>query len=267
MKKRWWSLAFRSAMMMVLFATMVGMDAAGCLGGIVNPPGNGNDNCGEGNPAIRLTVSNGGGDVLTGFLVTVEHNNQTATGQCLENCANFPIGINLFGTFDLTIERGGYLPHERRVVVGSNDNCNPITQNVIVVLSEDDTVAALAGPWRGDTVFGTIDLRFGEDGEIIGAILYDQTIGGDGNFYVSYNNRPIRGVVGQDIAQVQANDPTRSGDTFDFMANAPGNIPIGFTNAQMSADLLAITGNQPGAPGTQVTYQRLTDIPLQLQDP
>jgi len=130
------------------------------------------------------------------------------------------------------------------------------------------TVAALGGAWRAETVFGRIDIRFDTDGSAIGAILYDRSIAGDGNFYVSYNGNPIRGANGQSIAQQNVAEPTRTGDVFDFNGQALG-VPVGFSSAQMSADFSILSGLQPGAEaqGIVVTYQRLGDIPLALQDP
>lgn len=264
-RKRMFALAARFAVLAVLFVATVGMDAVGCLDDIITPP----DNSGcdfENKPAIRLTVTNEDGDILNGFFVSATRGSQSATTVCESSCQNFPIGVNMFGTFNLTIRRGGYVQAQRQVAVGTNDNCNPITQNVIVVLSEDDTVASLFGAWRAETLYGRIDLRFGEEGEIIGAILYDRTIAGDGNFYVSYNNRPIRGVAGQDIAAIAANDPTRNGDVFTFVADTLG-VPVGFQDALMTASFDSLTGAQPGAMGFTVTYERLDAVPVPLQDP
>jgi hypothetical protein len=188
--------------------------------------------------------------------------------KCEGGCEDFPIVFNAVGKIDITVFAPGYEVSTRSVTVISNDDCNPVTQTLIMVLEEDLTVAALAGAWRATTVFGQIDLRFDTDGSAIGAILYDRTIAGDGNFYVSYNGNPIRGAPNQNIALQNAADPTRTGDVFDFNGEALG-VPIGFITAQMSADFSILSGLQPGAgsQGIAVTYQRLSDIPLQLQDP
>jgi hypothetical protein len=134
-----------------------------------------------------------------------------------------------------------------------------------VILAADDTVGALSGVWETDNLFGRTMLRFGGQGEIIGAILFERTIGGDGNFYVSYNNRLIRGAPGQQIFAATAAEPTRNGDVFDFETTTVGS-PVGFSNATMSDGSLTLAGTLLGQP---VTYTRVADadVPDALRDP
>ena len=238
------------------------------LGGLPANGNNDNDSvCGDlGRPAILLTIANEDGDIIGRSSVTVRRNGGTAqTGGCNEEfvCEDFAIGINLFGRFDISVSAPGYETESRTVNIGSNDNCNPTTETVIIVVSPDATVAALAGAWRSTNVFGTQDIRFNEDGKIVGAIQYDRQAGGDGNFYISYNNREIQGAFGQDIFFTNAEEPERTGDTFTWSTTTLG-MPIGFESASMSDDFLTLQGTLAG---TTVLYERLDEIPQPLQDP
>lgn len=244
--------------------TAVGMDGQCNTAGFPGLP-----DCGlTSQPSVRLTVTDPEGNILPFASIAFSVNGGEAfAGSCLNQCRDFAIAFNAVGRFDILIGAPGYQTARRIVNVTSSDDCNPDTEDLIVVLSVDDTVAALAGAWEATTLFGDIMLRFGTDGEIIGAILFDRTIAGDGNFYVSYNDRPIRGVPGQPIAFIAATDPTRTGDLFDFTADTLG-VPIGFAGARMDAGFATLTGGQPGAPpGFLVTYTRLADIPDPLGDP
>ncbi|HWL94909.1 MAG TPA: hypothetical protein VNT79_15425, partial [Phycisphaerae bacterium] len=157
------------------------------------PPDNENSSgCGSGRPAILLSITTDNGDIVARSRVSVRRNGgAVSVGGCHEDfpCEEFPIGINLFGRFDIEVAPAGYAIESRTVNVGSSDNCNPTTEDVIIVVTPDATVAALAGAWRTTNNFGTTDIRFGDDGEIIGAIQYDRQVEGDGNFYIAYNNR------------------------------------------------------------------------------
>ncbi len=242
----------------------LGMDGQCAIPGI--PDGAGCDPLDT--PSVRVTVTNDTGDLLPRATIAFRVNgSQPAFITCNGGCVQTPIAFGTVGRFEIVVTAPGYLDGHRTVDVISTDGCRPQTQDLIIVMSEDESVAALAGAWHGDTLFGEISLRFGEQGEIIGAILFDRTIAGDGNFYISYNNRPIRGVPGQDIAFLSATDPTRSGDLFTFVADTLG-VPVGFQNAGMSEDFFMLSGRQPGTPeGFFVTYERLAGIPEALQDP
>jgi len=187
-------------------------------------------------------------------------------GGCNGDCGNVVLAFELAGRFDIEVRALGFRPATRTVNVSLDDvGCHPVTQQVAVVLERDDTVALLAGVWLTSSFFGDTVLRFGDQGQIIGAIFYDQTIGGDGNFYVSYNGRPIRGVAGQPLQQEQAPEPTRVGDVFNWQTVTLG-IPAGFQNAQMSADFQTLIGMLSGQ---AITYTRLSEaqIPNAIRDP
>lgn len=242
----------------------LGMDGQCAIPGLPDGPG-----CDPvDTPSVRVTVTNQTGDLpRLATIVFRVNGSQPALIDCDNGCVETPIAFGAIGRFEILVTAPGYLDARRTVDVVSSDGCRPQTQDVIIVMSPDETVAALAGAWHGVTLFGEISLRFGEQGEIIGAILFDRTIAGDGNFYISYNNRPIRGVPGQNIAFLSATDPTRSGDFFTFVADTLG-VPVGFQNARLSEDFLELTGRQPGTPdGFFVTYERLAGIPEPLQDP
>lgn len=255
-------------MVLGAFALCSGMAALQGQCGSNGPPSNNNNStCGTlGNPAIRLTITDEDGATVDRARITVRRNLGTAdTGGCSADfpCQNFPIGINLFGRFDITVAPPGYQQASRTVNVGSADGCNPTTQTVIIVVTPDATVSALAGAWRTTNVFGTQDIRFSDEGKIIGAIQYARQAGGDGNFYISYNNRPIRGVFGQDIFLTNADEPVRTGDQFTWSTTTLG-MPIGFESATMSDDFLTMQGTLASQ---TVVYQRLSEIPAALQTP
>ncbi|MFQ5501375.1 MAG: carboxypeptidase-like regulatory domain-containing protein [Phycisphaerae bacterium] len=253
----------RSILLLLLILTTTGMNGQCDTTSLPGVP-----DCGlTGQPSVRLTVTDSEGNVLPFANIAFSVNGgEVFVGSCTNECRDFAIAFNAVGRFDILVGAPGYQTSRRMVDVSSSDDCNPDTEDLIVVLSLDNTVAALAGAWEGTTLFGDIVLRFGTDGEIIGAILFDRTIAGDGNFYISYNDRPIRGVPGQPIAFIAASDPTRTGDIFDFTADTLG-VPVGFEGARMDAGFATLTGLQPGSPGFPVTYTRLADIPEPLQDP
>ena len=250
-----------------LFATG-GMAAVGgnCdFSGIPSNNNNGNS-CGSGNPAILLSIATEQGHIVSRSRITVRRNLGTpSVGACHDDfpCEDFPIGINQFGRFDIEVAPPGYVVESRTVNVGSSDNCNPTTQNVVIVVTPDATVAALAGAWRTTNVFGTTDIRFDDAGRIVGAIQYNRQAGGDGNFYISYNNRPIRGAFGQDIFYTNADEPVRDGDRFTWATDTLG-MPTGFEGALMSDDFLTMQGTLAN---TTVFYTRLDEIPGPLQSP
>ncbi|HPF38285.1 MAG TPA: hypothetical protein P5081_12060 [Phycisphaerae bacterium] len=237
----------------------------------VNLPGGGST-CGTSNvPSVRLTIVDENGDTLPAATIAFSLNGgQYFVGSCEGDCEDFEIAYDATGQFNISVISPGYLQADRvvNVAADADDDCTPITQDLIVIMKEDTTVRVIAGAWRAQTVFGQIDLRFGANGEAIGAILYDRTVAGDGNFYVSYNGNPIRGVSGQEIAVQAVNNPTRVGDVFNFNGQALG-VPIGFIDALITTDFQILSGGQPGAvsQGLFVTYQRLSDIPSALQDP
>jgi hypothetical protein len=189
---------------------------------------------------------------------------QSYSGGCKGNCEDVVLAYEETGEFDIEIEAPGYVAATRSVTVESDsDDCHPITKDITVALEYDSTLAALAGAWSTTNFYGTTDLRFGEDGEIIGAILYNRTVGGDGNIYIAYNGRSIRGAAGQSIFTDNATEPTRNGDVFHFRATALGH-PIGFENATIAADYQVLTGMLQGV---TAEYARLVEIPEALQDP
>ena len=185
-------------------------------------------------------------------------------GSCLGNCNQVTLAFEITGRFDISVSTPGYVTANRTVnVLADEGGCHPVTKQIIVVLERDLTVGALNGAWTTNGWYGLTTLRFGESGEIIGAILYDRTIADDGNFYYAYNGRQIRGAPGQQIWTDDATDPTRSGNIFNFRDN-PVSIPIGFENAAISTDYNTLTGTLQG---TAATYTRLDEIPAALQDP
>ncbi len=249
-----------------------GMAASGGQCDIELPIGNNNNNnnsgCGSGStPSVLLTVVDQDGDVVPRARIGVRRNGGAQQfGSCSPDnpCDDFIIALNLTGRFDIEVAAPGYIITTRTVNVGTaSDGCSPRTENLIVVLDADTTVAALAGAWRTINLFGTTDVRFNDDGEIVGAIQYNRQAGGDGNFYISYNNKPIRGAAGQQTFFTVANDPVRTGDRFTWSTTTLG-MPIGFEDASMSADFTTMLGTLAN---TTVTYTRLDEIPTALQDP
>ena len=191
---------------------------------------------------------------------------QVVEGYCETTCGSLVLAFELLGRFDVEVTAPGFATADKSVTVVLDDaGCHPKTQVLTFLLVRDETVAALAGVWYTQNFFGDMVLRFGLDGKVIGAIFYDRTIGGDGNFYVSYNGRSIRGAPGQPLHSETAPDPTRTGNTFDFEVVTLG-IPTGFTNATLSPDFLTLTGTLSGQP---ITYTRLSEseIPDPIRDP
>lgn len=252
---------------LALFASLPLFGMNGTCANINFPIGN---TCGTSNvPAVEVTVVDGNGNTLpTATIAFSVNGSQYYVGSCTGDCENFAIAYDTSGQFNVSVISPGYQQVNRVVNVGTeSDGCTPVTENLVLVMQEDTTVAVLAGAWRAQTVYGQIDLRFGNNGEAIGAILYNRTVAGDGNFYVSYNGHAIKGVSGQDIASQSVSNPTRTGDLFNFNGEALG-VPIGFIDATMSDDFSQLSGGQPGAQsqGLFVTYTRLADIPDALQD-
>lgn len=231
---------------------------------LFNLPG-GQPGCGSGTTAsVRVTVSDAEGAILPFAVLTFWVNGGPANVvSCQGECADLPLAFNTIGRFHILVTSPNFLDARRTVDVSGVDQCTPLTENVFVVLAENKTVAVLNGAWRTNNLFGESILRFGEHGEIIGAILFDRTIAGDGNFYISFNDRPIRGVPDQAIGGIDAADPTRTGDRFDFVADTFG-IPVGFEDATISKDGFTLTGTLAQ---TAVTYERLPEVPEPLRDP
>lgn len=218
----------------------------------------------KGVPSVLISVTDSQGRPIGAATVAFRVNGSaTSILVCDGNCVFLPIAFDAVGRFDVSVTAPGYLTVNRSVIVGSRDGCTPETEDLIAVMMPDRTVGALAGGWETQSLFGRVILRFGDAGEIIGAILFDRTIAGDGNFYISFNNRPIRGVPGQDIGAVTAADPTRTGDAFTFLSDVFG-MPIGFEGAVFSPDFLTLTGVLAG---NTVVYERLADVPEALRDP
>jgi len=252
----------------VLFSAVV--LATGINGQCNGLPLPGAADCGSvGVPSVVVTVTDADGMTLPAATIAFGINGgpPTFTSSCTGNCEAFPIAFNSVGRFDVTVGSPGFVSELQTVTVTSQDGCRPDTANLTFALSADDTVGALAGAWETNNIFGRSILRFGDSGEIIGAILFDRTIDGDGNFYVSFNNRPIRGVPGQLVASVFTTEPTRNGDRFTFLAQALS-FPVGFQDATMSSDFMTLVGGLPGLPpGTPAVYTRLADIPDPLKAP
>jgi hypothetical protein len=185
-------------------------------------------------------------------------------GGCTGTCNSVILSFEAVGEFDIEVSSPGFLPSNRSVVVEVDEaGCHPVTEEVAVALERDETVGALHGAWYTLNLYGASALRFGQEGEIIGAILYDRTIGGDGNFYIAYNGHQIRGAPGQQIISDNAPNPTRGGDIFDFRATT-ASMPVGFEGASISADYNTLTGMLEGVPAT---YSRMLETPEPLQDP
>ena len=186
------------------------------------------------------------------------------TGSCDGTCNSVILAYDASGKFEITVAAPGYVSAHQTVNVALDAaGCHSVTQNLTVVLPVDSTVGALNGAWYSDNAYGASTLRFGEQGQIIGAILYDRTVAGDHNFYFAYNGRQIRGAAGQQTWPDTAPEPTRNGNIFHFRAN-PVNSPIGFENATLSSDYMTLTGMLNG---TAATWTRWKEIPTPLQDP
>jgi hypothetical protein len=225
------------------------------------------NNC-TGDPvaSVVLTITNNQGTTLPRADIVFRLNNTSTryTNTCDGNCNSVVLAYDLTGRFDIEVSAPGYVTATRTVnVIADSGGCHPVTQTLIVVMESDTTVGALAGAWYTQNAYNTAALRFGTHGEIIGAIIYNATIAGDGNFYIAFNSRQIKGVSGQQIYTDTAADPTRVGDVFNFSAT-PLSYPVGFENGMMSADYMTLTG---GLKGVTATYVRLDTIPAALQSP
>lgn len=215
-------------------------------------------------PSVVLAINDANGDpVSSASIIFAIDGLQTFEGSCDGNCGSVILAFETVGQFDIVVRAPGYLRADESVVVEFDEaECHPVTEEIDVVLERDTTVGALAGAWSTTNFFGTSALRFDDDGTIIGAILYDRTIGGDGNFYIAYNGRSIRGAPGQQIFADNAPEPTRNGNFFDFRATTLG-IPVGFENAILSPDYNRLTGMLQGV---GATYTRLLETPEPLLD-
>lgn len=217
--------------------------------------------------SVVLNVTDAGGDPVPSATITFQvDGGMPVTGTCDGNCGQVVLAFEQVGQFDITIEAVGFLPTTRRVNVELDDaGCHPVTRNVTVTLAADTSVAVLAGVWETNNFFGRAMLRFGEDGEIVGAILFDRTIAGDGNFYIAYNGRSIRGAPGQSIFADNAPEPIRNANIFTWETMTLGS-PVGFSNAEMSSDFQSLTGTLQNTPAT---YNRVSpaDVPTALLDP
>ncbi|QOJ03039.1 MAG: carboxypeptidase regulatory-like domain-containing protein [Planctomycetia bacterium] len=255
---------FRSTYALIaMLLPALGMSGGQC-GGFPFPP---TGECpGDPVPSVVLKVTNGAGQVLPTATVSFRVNNVGPfSGVCANGtCNGLVLALDTLGTFTIQVSAPGYLTANQTVtVVAAADGCHPVTQNITIPLQLDNTVAVLAGAWESVNAYGRTIIRFGSNGQVIGAILFDRTIAGDGNFYVAYNNRPIRGAPGQSIVLATANEPTRTLNTVNFVTTTLG-YPVGFENAALAADFLSLQGMLAGVP---VTYTRLSSIPGPLMDP
>lgn len=217
--------------------------------------------------SVVLKLTDAAGQTLPAATIAFTINGSASFGGgCENNCNSVLLAQDVVGTFDIQVAALGYATASKTVTVpAQTDSCHPVTQNVTMALNKDATTGLLFGVWSTQTFAGRNVLRFGSHGEIIGAIFFDQRAGGDTNWYIAYNGHSIRGAAGQPITQATANDPTRSGDIFNFQAVTQG-IPTGFQNATMSNDLITLTGMLSGQP---ISYTRLADsqIPNAIRDP
>jgi len=215
--------------------------------------------------SVDLTITDAQGNTLPSATITFLINNEELyTGGCDGSCDSVTLAYEQVGRFDIDVSAPGYMTASESVDVQMDDaGCHPVTQIVTIGLEHDSTVRALSGAWFTSNLFGDSTLRFGGNGEIIGAILYDRTIAGDGNFYIAYNGSLIRGAAGQNTWTDNVPDPTRNGDIFNFSA-LTASQPIGFENAVISADYNTLTGTLDGV---AVTYSRLEEMPEPLLDP
>lgn len=188
------------------------------------------------------------------------------SANCQGNCNSVVLAQDTLGTFNIQVAAIGYLTASKSVTVAAQeDSCHPATQNVTFKLEKDTTAGLLFGVWSTQTFAGQNVLRFGTHGEIIGAIFFDQRGGGDGNWYIAYNNHSIRGATGQPITPAQADHPLRFGNVFNFKTVTQG-VLTGFENATMSSDYSTLSGLLAGQ---AITYTRLPDsqVPSAIRDP
>jgi hypothetical protein len=243
---------------------MNGAPGGGCAalpiggGGVSNCPG-------DQVPSVILTVNSAQNQPLAAANIVFSVNGGASFGGvCDGSCNATTLALDTLGTFNIQVGAVGYSPASKNVtVVADSGGCHPVTQNVTITLQLDISVGVLSGSWITSGAFGETILRFSPTGEIIGAILLDRTIAGDGNFYVAYNGKKIRGVTGQTILAATATEPTRSNNIFNFRTTNLS-IPVGFENAAMSGDFQKLTGTLQGAP---VTATRLGLTPNALLEP
>ncbi len=228
----------------------------------------GGTNC-PGTPvaSVILNLTDAASQTIPAATIAFNVNNGfTYGGSCQGDCNAVVIAQDTLGTFNIQVAALGYLPASKTVTVAAQENsCHPVTQNVAFKLEKDTTTGLLFGVWSTQTFAGQTVLRFGSHGEIIGAIFYDQRGGGDGNWYIAYNNHSIRGATGQPMTPAQADNPLRSGNIFNFKAVTQG-VLTGFENATMSSDYTTLSGLLAGQ---AITYTRLPDsqIPNAIRDP
>jgi hypothetical protein len=187
-------------------------------------------------------------------------------GSCNGDCNAVLLAQDIVGRFDIQVAAVGFVTATKSVdVVAEQGGCHPVTQFVTIKMDKDTTVGVLFGVWSTQTFAGRNVLRFGSHGEILGAIFFNQRAGGDGNWYISYNNHAIKGTAGQPITPAAADDPTRTGQVFNFNAVTQG-VLTGFNDATMSGDFNTLSGILAGQ---AITYSRLPDsqIPDAIRDP
>lgn len=224
------------------------------------------DSCGDaGIPSVRIKITGEADSVVPFADVRYRFNSTTVVDfACDGTCGEVLLAFDTVGRFDITLRAPGYERLDRTIFVKlDEDDCHPDTEDWVAELTLDDTVGALAGAWYTANVYGESVLRFGDDGEIIGAILYDRQAGGDGNFYIAYNGNEIRGASGQQTQFSLAPAPTRTNDKFDFETTTLS-FPIGFSDATMSDQHRKLSGSLTNIP---VFYTRLKEIPEPLRDP
>jgi hypothetical protein len=222
----------------------LGMSGGDC-GGLLGPGGS---TCpGTPVPSVILRITDAQGGILPTALIRFRvGSGPIYTGQCAGDCGAVRLASDTLGRFGIGVGSVGYLNGQAVVdVVADEGGCHPVTQNVTVKLDLDTSAGVLLGAWRFSSIIGDSILRFGEQGEIIGAILLDRTIAGDRNFYIAYNGRRIRGVTGQPIIQATADEPTRNGNVYHFRTTTQS-YPVGFENAVMSTDFQTLTGMLAG---------------------
>lgn len=185
---------------------------------------------------------------------------------CTGDCDRFTLIFEQTGRFDISVRSVGLVPRALSITVPSDAaGCHPVTQTSDVFFQRDTTIGVLSGGvWQAVNGAGQATiLRFGVNGEPIGAMLTKHVNTGDTNLYIAYNNSRIRGVIGQPIIRATAPMPTRTNDIFDWSTTSAG-WPAGFTDATMSPDLTTLTGTQLG---DTIVYTRLSDSPAPLQAP
>jgi hypothetical protein len=242
------------------------MNGAEGGGGCTAIPNPGGSNCpGDPVPSVILTVNTPQGQAVPSANIIFRVNNGADFGgACNGNCNATTLAVDTLGTFNIQAGAVGYTPAQKTVtVVADSGGCHPVTQLVTITLQLDITAGVLHGSWMTSGAFGQTIIRFGPTGEVIGAILLDRTIAGDGNFYVAYNGKKIRGVPNQPILDATATEPTRAGNIFHFRTTNLS-IPVGFENAALSGDFQTLTGMLQGAP---VTATRLGTTPTALLEP